>query len=260
MEKQEIPVSSIEKALKILECFDNRNVWLTLNEITMKTGYSKTAAFRMIKSFEKYGYLKRDSTLKESKYSLGWAFLYKANLIMDQLNIREIANDALIILRNKTELTVQLAIRDGNEAVFIEQFESLNPIKIYSQVGKKAPLYAAAGPRVLLAYMNETEQNHILASTELLAYTKNTLTDVNLIKSELLKIRKNGFAVSRGELYEGTLEIACPVFDINGNVAGSISIVGLESDFVEAQVEEYINDVKLCAKNISLKLEKQNVE
>ncbi len=260
MEKQESPVSSIEKALKILECFDSRNTWLTLNEITMKTGYSKTAAFRMIKSFETFGYLKRDSTLKESKYSLGWAFLYKANLIIEQLNIREIAKDDLIELRNKTELTVQLGIRDGNEVVFIEQFESLNPIKIYSQVGKKAPLYAAAGPRVLLAFINEKEQNHILQTSDLHAFTKNTLTDINLIKSELLKIREEGYAVSRGELYEGTMEIACPVFDLNGKVAGSISIVGIESDFKEEQLQNCINDVKLCARNISLKLETQNYE
>jgi IclR family transcriptional regulator, KDG regulon repressor len=256
METQESPVSSVEKALKILECFDSRNTWLTLNEISMKTGYSKTATFRMIKSFETYGYLKRDSTLKESKFSLGWAFLYKANLIIEQLNIRDIAKEDLIELRNKTDLTVQLAIRDGNEVVFIEQVESLNPIKIYSQVGKKAPLYAAAGPRVLLAYLNEQEQNHILGTSEIVAYTMNTLTDIHLIKSELLNIREDGYAISRGELYEGTMEIACPVFDINGNVAGSISIVGIESDFKEEQIEKIINDVKLCARNISLKLEK----
>ncbi|WNS76247.1 IclR family transcriptional regulator [Bacillus sp. DTU_2020_1000418_1_SI_GHA_SEK_038] len=260
MEKRESPVSSVEKALNILECFDSKNTWLTLNEISMKTGYSKTATFRMIKSFETYGYVKRDSTLKEAKFSLGWAFLHKANLITEQMNIRDLAKDDLIDLRNKTELTVQLAIRDGYEAVYIEQFESLNPIKIYSQVGKKAPLYAAAGPRVLLAYSNEQEQNQILANSELFAYTKNTLTDINQIKAELLKIREDGYAVSRGELYEGTMEIACPVFDLNGIVAGEISIVGLESDFKEDQLEKCINDVKLCARNISLKLEKQNYE
>ncbi|MEH7121783.1 MULTISPECIES: IclR family transcriptional regulator [unclassified Bacillus (in: firmicutes)] len=258
MKKQESTVSSVEKALNILECFDSKNTWLTLNEISMKTGYSKTATFRMIKSFEGYGYVKRDSTLKEAKFSLGWAFLLKANLITEQMDIREIAKDDLIELRNKTELTVQLAIRDGNEAVFIEQIESLNPIKIYSQVGKKARLYAAAGPRVLLAYINEQEQNHILATSELLAYTENTLIDIDQIKAELVKIQEHGYAISRGELYEGTMEIACPVFDVNGIVAGSISIVGIESDFKEEQLEKCINDVKLCARNISLKLEKRN--
>lgn len=259
MEKKESPVSSVEKALQILECFDSKNTELTLNELSIKTGYSRTAIFRMIKTLEEYGYLKRDSALKEAKFSLGWAFLNKANMIIKQLSIREIVKDDLIELRNKTEFTVQLAIRDGNEAVYIEQFESLNPIQIYSQVGRKAPLYIAAGPRVLLAYIKEKEQNHILATSELIGYTNNTLTDINLIKAELSKIKENGYAVSRGELYEGTMEIACPAFNVNGMVIASISVVGMESHFKEGQLEKCIDDVKQCAKNISRKLENQNI-
>lgn len=176
--------TSVEKALEILECFDHKHSTLTLEDISSITGYPKTTTFRLINSLESYGYLKRNNKYKETKFSLGWTFLNKGNLVSTQLNIREVANDDMIELRNDTGLTVQLAIKDGDQAVYIEQFESLKPIQLYPQIGKRAPLYAAACPRVLLAYLPEKERDHILNSSHFDSYTSNTLTDTKQIKKE----------------------------------------------------------------------------
>lgn len=247
--------SSVEKALDILDCLNNKDRFLTLNEISAKTGYSKTTVFRMVSSLESYGYLKKDTKYKESRYSLGWVFLEKANLIVRQLNIPEIARNDLIRLRNETELTVQLALREGKDAVFIDQIESLKPIRIYPQVGKKAPLYSAACPRVLLAYLSENEQHDILKNIDLQAYTTNTLTNISDIEAELVKIRKNGIAVSKGELHEGTIEVASPIFESQEDVIAGVSIIGLESDFKKDKLEECTQAVKQTAKMISHKFQ-----
>lgn len=247
--------SSVEKALEILDCFNERESYLTLNEILTKTGYSKTATFRMIVSLEKYGYLKRDRQYKETRFSLGWVFLNKASLLMKQVNIRETAKDDLVQLRNATGLTVQLAIKDGNEAVIIEQYESLSHIQIYSTIGKKTPLYIPSCPRLLLAYLPEEEQNSILKNTKFEALTKYTLTTIDAIKQELIKIEKQGFAISRGELHKGIIEIASPIFASDGNVIAAISIVGVESDFNKEQLEDFTQKVKDTAKTISSKFQ-----
>src|SRR5690606_27245114 len=115
---------------------------------------------------------------------------------------------------NETGLSVQLAIRDGNEAIYIEHFEALSAFRVFPQVGRRVPLYAAACPRVLLAFVQIEEQKAILDSYTYTMFTPHTKIDHELIFSELKDIKEKGYAVSRGELHEGTAAIAVPIFDI----------------------------------------------
>jgi IclR family KDG regulon transcriptional repressor len=245
---------SLEKALEIIECFDRKNPWLTLDEISKRTGYSRTTTFRMICSLEKFGYLRRKLTPGGIQFALGWTFLEKANQVTEQLDIRETAKVEMMGLRDETGLSVQLAIRDGMDAVYIEQFESLKPIRLYPQIGRRAPLYSAACPRVLLAFLPQKEQEKLLESFSYNSYTPNTITTPDQIKQELHQIREKGFAISKGELYEGTFAIAVPIYDYNNSVVAALSLIGLEQDFPEKDLEETIQLLQEKAKIISNKL------
>ena len=247
-------IGSVEKALQILECFTRKDPSLSLDEIAKRTGFSRTTTFRMICSMEKFGYIKRKPTAAELQFSLGWVFLEKAQLVNEQMDIKEIAKEDMLQLRNQTGLSVQLAVRDGLEAVYIEQFESLQPIRLYPEIGRRAPLYSAACPRVLLAFLPDQEREHLLQKFNYNSYTSHTLTSPELIRRELVKIRENGYAISRGELHEGTIAIAAPIFNFSQTVVASLSIIGVNSDFTERKMEELISQLKTTAAAISQKL------
>jgi DNA-binding IclR family transcriptional regulator len=247
-------IGSVEKALQILECFTRKDPSLTLDEIARRTGFSRTTTFRMICSLEKFGYIKRKPTAGELQFSLGWAFLEKGQLVNEQIDIKEIAKDDMLQLRNETGLSVQLAVRDGEEAVYIEQFESLKPIRLYPEIGRRAPLYSAACPRILLAFLPDREREDLLQKFSYHSYTSKTITSPELIRAELVKIRKDGYAVSKGELHEGTIAVAAPIFHYPQNVVASLSIIGLESDFTAISMDELIRLLKSRADSISHKL------
>jgi IclR family KDG regulon transcriptional repressor len=244
---------SVEKALQILEVFDEKNPYLSLEEISKLTGFSKSSAFRMICSLENFGYLKRGVIAKTVQFSLGYAYLEKAQLVSNQLNIKELAKDEMVNLRNETGLTVQLAIREGENAIYIEQFESLNPIRLYPQIGRKAPLYSAACPRTLLAYLPDDEQEELLKRFKYHRFTKNTITDPEEVKRRCNMIRKNGYELSEGELHESTIAIATPIFGLSNNAIASLSLVGLEGDF-EGKKSSLIRSLLQKASIISNKL------
>jgi IclR family transcriptional regulator, KDG regulon repressor len=246
--------NSVEKGLELLECFSHANPFLTLEELVEKTGFPKTTTFRLIKSLEKYGYIKSHKRYKETHYSLGWVFLSKSNIVLNQLNIREQAHDDIVQLRNETGLMVQLVIRDGEEAVYIDQIESLKPIKIYPQVGRRAPLYAAACPRALLAFLSLTEQERILSQIDYSLYPR--IPEKEMLKEELLGVKKNGFAISYGELHEGTIAVASPILISDNEAIAAISVVGLERDFVDkSDLELCINLVRETAHRLSMKIQ-----
>ncbi|WP_126428590.1 IclR family transcriptional regulator [Brevibacillus marinus] len=247
-------IGSVEKALQILECFTRKDPFLTLDEIANRTGFSRTTTFRMICSLEKFGYIKRKPTAGELQFSLGWAFLEKAQLVNEQIDIKEMAKEEMLQLRNQTGLSIQLAVRDGLDAVYIEQFESLKPFRLYPEIGRRAPLYSAACPRVLLAFLPDREREDLLQKFTYNSFTSHTLTSPERIRAELVKIRENGYAISKGELHEGTIAIAAPIFNFSQRVVASLSIIGLESDFTDMKMDELIGLLKSKADAISQKL------
>ena len=230
---------SVEKALSVLECFDLRNPSLTLDELSEKTTFSKPTVFRIISSLEKFGYIKRVSQDGQLKFQLGMAFLEKSQIVYSHFDIRELAKQEMLLLRNESGLSVQLAIRDGNEAVYIEQFESLTTFRVFPQVGRRVPLYAGACPKTLLAFIPEEEQKAILDSYTYTSFTPNTKIDSCMISTELKKIKEYGYAISKGELHKGTIAISVPIFDINKRVIAALSVIG-DDRKVDSQKQQYL--------------------
>ncbi|RHW42781.1 IclR family transcriptional regulator [Neobacillus notoginsengisoli] len=245
---------SVEKALRIVECFDLKHPSLSLEELSVMTGFPKPTVFRMICSLEKFGYIRRAAKEGQLRFQLGMGFLEKSQIVNSQLDIRASAKKEMLRLRNETNLSVQLAIRDGQDAVYVEQFEALKLIRVFPQVGRRVPLYAAACPRVLLAVLPEEEQKAILAGAEYQLFTPHTKTDEEQILEELAGIRRDGYAVSKGELYEGTIAVAVPIKNINAEVLAALSVIGTEQDFEDEKIDVYIEKLMAAARNIEADL------
>jgi DNA-binding IclR family transcriptional regulator len=79
--------------------------------------------------------------------------------------------------------------------------------------------------QAILAFLQESEQLRILARP-LKRFTPRTLTDAQALARRLRVIRRQGYAVSRAEVYAGALGIAAPVFDATDRVIGSLAISG----------------------------------
>lgn len=239
--------TSIEKALMLLEVFTETERSLNLEQIASKTGLPKTTAFRMLSQLEAFGYIRKKEVQGKLVYSLGLVFLEKVQLVKAELDIRTMAREEMLRLRNELNLSVQLAVRDKDYAVYIEQCESYRPIRIYPAIGKRAPLYVAACPRLLLAYIDEAERKSLFERFHYESFTSGTIIDRLQIEQILQEIRLKGFSVSRGELYEGTLAVAVPIIEPHsGEVLASLSVIGMEQDF-EEEIEEYVKKLKAAA-------------
>jgi len=208
----------------------------------------------MICSLEKFGYIRRTMKEGQVRFQLGMGFLEKSQIVNSHLDIRGSAKKEMLQLRNETNLSVQLAIRDGHDAIYIEQFEALRLIRVFPQVGRRVPLYAAACPRVLLAALPEEEQMLVLDAADYQSFTPYTKTNLRQILEELTGIRRDGFAVSKGELYEGTVAVAVPIKNINSEVLAALSVIGTEQDFGDEKIDFYIEKLEKTARKIEANL------
>lgn len=244
--------NSLDKALKLLDYFDQGKSALGLSEISKLSGIPKATVYRMLTTFENNGYLDKIIHGEDKdKYKLGLKFLKMGKLVSEGLEIRQVALPFMEELRDKFQEDVQLIIPDRDEAVYIEKLESNRPVRVYTKVGRRAPLYGGACPRAILTFMEDSEINRIINSITLKKVTDATVIDKDVLLKMIDEDRKRGYTISYGELQPGTIAVGAPIFDQNNKVIASVSIVGPEDRFCGERLDELIKGIKDAAKNIS---------
>ncbi len=71
-----------------------------------------------------------------------------------------------------------------------------------------------------------------------------TITDPSQLRTELEKVRKDGYAVDFEEQEEGVRCLAAPTFGPNGEVFAAMSISGPASRLKKVRVDELVPDIK----------------
>lgn len=202
----------------------------------------------MLASLVETGFLQKDN---QHSFSLGIAFLEYGQLVSDRLNISEIALPIMKQFRDKAGEAINLSIRDRNEAIYIEKVDTLQPVRLFTKVGRRSPLYAGACSRTLLAFLPEEEIKHYLEKTPLISIGKGTITDYNVLMEKLNETRTYHYAISHSELENDTSSVAAPIFDHNGTIAASISVAGPDSRFTKERYAELIEQTKAAAAKIT---------
>lgn len=224
---------------------------LSFNEIIQLTGTPKTSVHRMLGSLEDMGFLDKD---EDNLYSLGLLFLQFGQLVADRLDIRQVALPMMKKLRDETEEAVNLIIKDGDEAMYVEKLDSTHPVRLYTAVGRRSPLYAGACPRIILAFLPKEEQEQYLKTIEFKAYASGTITNTDKLRHILEETRNSGYAISKSELEDHTTAIAAPIFNHKGQAVGGLSLAGPDIRFQAERLPEFIEKVKDHAKEVSEKM------
>lgn len=241
---------TVVKSMEVLNLFLT-HAKLSLNEIVQLSGLPKTSVHRMVGSLEDMGFLKKDH---EGKYSLGLLFLQFGRLVSDRLDIRNIAYPFMEALRDEADEAVNLVIRDEDEAIYIEKLDTNQHVRVYTQTGRRAPLYAGACPRILLAYFPPQELEQYMEETELRPIASGTITNRAELERILRESRETGCSVSHSELHDDSSAVAAPIFDANGRVVAGLSLVGPAVRFQNEHLSGLTEKVKRTARQISAEL------
>ncbi len=215
------------KALKLLALFTEGVGSLSLDEISTMSGLPVATAFRMLNALVASGMIDVvDAGRGRKTYKLGLKLLALGQLVADHLEIRSVALPHMTDLRDEVQEAVHLVVRDRQEAVYVEKVETTHPVRLYTKVGRRAPLYAGACARALVAFLPEDEMALALDGIELVRFTGTTITERSALEKRLADERAQGYTESQGEIYEGTWAIAMPVRDHSGQVVAAVSIAG----------------------------------
>jgi DNA-binding IclR family transcriptional regulator len=193
----------------------------TLEELSGVIDVHKSTTMRLLRTLESHRFVQREGV---HHYRLGTALFDLANRALEERDVRRSAENALRDLNARTGYTVHLASYEDGEVIYIDKYDSTHPMRMYSRIGRRAPLHCTAVAKVLLSDLPEPRRRQVAESLDYAPLTANTITSADAYLAELDRVRAAGYAVDNSEHEDFIHCVAAPVRGPRGEVVAAVSL------------------------------------
>ncbi len=243
---------TVHKAVKLLEfiCEANRPVGVV--DIINNVDISKNMCFRILKTLHDCDWLTKDA--HSPKYQLSLKPFYYVSKTVDNVDINLVASKPLEDLSEKLGELVSLKVLDNDQTLLIKIFQPTKGIiRLAIQPGLRCELHAGAPEQVILA--NNDDIFAKLAKKGFKNSLDGTIINTKELKKELIKIKKQGYALDNEAFFKGLICTAAPIFNREGKVIASVCVSVLTMFYSLEQLENEITlDIIKTANEISKNL------
>ena len=245
-------VKSADRVVLILEAIAESKTGLSHGEISRNLRIPGGSLSLLLSNLVNRGYLSYEPLGK--LYLLGPGLLVLTGRYLKSLDIITAGRPILHNLVREMNEDAEIAVKRGDQVIFLYKEESQRPVKYSIAPGELAPLFATSAGKCILAFTAEDEIAAYLDRVALSATTENTITDRVALRRELHTIRQRGIAYGKEEYQKGICGIAAPVFDIYGVLAGAL-VATLQADRFNAKHRAFIEPkLREAARTLSRRL------
>jgi IclR family KDG regulon transcriptional repressor len=217
----------VRSAARLLKQFSSRDRELGVSELARRLDLGKSTVHRILVTLTAENLLEQDQY--SGKYRLGIAMHDLGQAVVTHLDLHEAVIPPMEKLRNATGETVQAAVLDGRDVVYVERLDSPQTLRLFLEVGRRNDAHSTATGKCLLAFLPEPELAKTLRGWRLSAKTPYTITSQAKLRAVLKEVRKRGYAENLHESEVGVLSVAAPVRNIAGQVVAALSVAGPDS-------------------------------
>ena len=219
-------VASVARAMRVLKAFADHPGGIALTRLSGELGYGKASLSKIMSTMEREGFVRRDGA---GHFHLSWRLLALAFGHAQRVGISGVCMPVLQSLADETDELVQLAVIEGDHVLFVAKAEGPgHSLRLLPLVGVVAPTHATASGKVWLASLPDARALDVLRRQGLARVTSRTITSRARLLAELRSVRRDGYAITDGELDEGGRAIAAPIVH-RGRVVGAIAVSGPSS-------------------------------
>jgi DNA-binding IclR family transcriptional regulator len=222
-------VRSVARAISVLTAFEDAEQ-LSLAELAAHTTLPKPTVFRLALTLENAGFLSRSQ--EGHLFSLGPRLVSIARLVLTR-GLPATARPYMQALARQFGYTVNLAVLDDGEMLFVDVIESRSNLRMVSGIGTREAFHADAVGKAVVAELEPSELDALISRRPLRAFTPNTITSRAQLEAELHTVRERGYATDVGESQAGAHCVAAPILGRHG-VVGGISLSAAADQLPEA--------------------------
>jgi DNA-binding IclR family transcriptional regulator len=242
-------IRSVDRAARILKELAVGSPRLGVTELSDRLEIAKATVYGLLRTLEEQELVEQDA--ETGKYKLGPAILQLGNAYLDDHRLRSRSLLWADSLATRTGETVRVGVLTGRSVLVVHHvFRPDDSVQIL-EVGASIPWHACALGRAIAAFVDRSHQATLLTGPHE-RLTGRTPVDASALQAALAVVAKEGVAVEDQEAIVGEAEIAAPVFDHLGAVAGSVGVVGpVERLLLDGARSELVAAVKETARGLS---------
>lgn len=212
--------SVLDRAFRLLDAFTPPRADLTLGELSTASGLPRSTAHRLAQQLTEHGALERSAR----GWRLGLRLFELGQLVPRQQRLRDLALAHMQDLYELTHETIQLAVLDGGEVLYVEILSGHRKVSTPSRRGGRMPVHCTALGKALLAFCSDGGVAAVEAAGPLERRTAYTITDASRLMSELHDVRRLAVAYDRQEASLGLRCVASPVLSPDGTARAALSV------------------------------------
>jgi DNA-binding IclR family transcriptional regulator len=238
-------IQVIERMMMLLDVLADHPDPVSLKDLSSATGLHPSTAHRILNDMVAKRFVDRT---EPGSYRLGMRLLELGNIVKSRLNVREAALPWMQALHRKTQQTVNLSVRQGDEIVYIDRaFSERSGMQVVRAIGGRAPLHLTSTGKLFLSVDDAKAVRAYATRTGLAGHNKNSITDLAKLERELSLVRARGYARDNEELELGVRCMAAGIRDDAGRLVAGLSI----SAPVDRLRDEWLDDLIATANSIS---------
>jgi IclR family KDG regulon transcriptional repressor len=247
--KRRTTVQSLQRGLEILVAVAQEDRPLGITELSRRFGLAKGSISRLVSTLVEQSFLTQDP--ETAKYRLSMKVWELGNGAVSRLDIRDVARPAMEALNAATHETVHLTVlTERDEMVFLDKLDSTRSVRPTVEVGAVLPAYCVANGKAMLAFLPKMRVDRILRG-KLRQFTDTTVTRKSDLLAQCDEIRRQGYAVNRGEYRADVWGVAAPIRDHTGVAVAALGISVPSQRMTEDLIAELVRRLTKSARRIS---------
>jgi len=211
-------VQSVARAFSLLEHLADAGGALGVTEMATVSGLPPPTIHRLLRSLVSQGYVRQDSS---RRYAIGPRLIRIGEAASRMLGAW--ATPFLTELVQRVGETANMALLDGDGAVYVAQVPSRNTVRMFTEVGRVVQLHGTGVGKALLSMLSDDEIRAIVARTGLPAVTEHTITSLSELLASVERARRIGYTIDDGEQELGVRCVAVPIPGLPFKAALSVS-------------------------------------
>lgn len=216
-------ITSLRRGLLILELLASEPEGLLAKTVSFRTGLNLSTCYHLLNTLLATGYVVK---LPETqRFALTGKVSFPGYAALEQARLVPQLQPHLQALRDQTSETAYLSLRQEQVIVVGMIVDSPQALKVsLLHVGYNGAAHAMALGKAILAYLDERDIDAYLARYGLPALTCNTISDMQILRSDLAAVRRRGYSLDMEEFAPGICCIGAPIFGAAGRVVASLAI------------------------------------
>ena len=243
--EQKTTIQVIDRMMALLDALARYPDPVSLKELSKVSGLHPSTAHRILNDMVVTRFVDR---IEPGTYRLGMRLLELGNVVKSRLSVREAALDFMRALHKKTQQTINLSVRQGDEIVYIDRaFSERSGMQVVRAIGGRGPLHLTSTGKLFLSVDEPKAIRAYATRTGLAGHNKNSITDLSKLERELNLVKSRGYARDNEELELGVRCMAAGIHDDSGKLIAGLSI----SAPADRLQEEWLEDLVQTASQIS---------